>query len=201
MDDWRKCVVMGLIVCLLNLTLADLTLARGAKSSDDPAAIKQKVEMFGVGASLKVRLAEGERMKGSVVGLGEDSLELMAKRGEAPRHIAYNSVSDVKLGKLTYRAKGAPDAVEARRVVLGLGVGRHIQVKTTAGREYHGNIQVIGTDSFRMLPDHTAVPVEIAYADTVQLGPNLSTIAKVGIIVAIAVAIFVAWAIHDLSEQ
>jgi hypothetical protein len=186
MDNWRKYTVMVLIVGLLNLPLADLTLARGVKSTADPAAIKQRVEVFGVGASLSVRLTGGKKTKGSIVGLGEDGFALMAKPGEAPRHVAYNTVSEVKPGKLTYRAKRAPDAVEARRVVLGLGVGRHIQVKTTAGQEYHGNIQVVGPDTFTMLPDGQTAPVEIAYSDTASLGPNMSRGEKIATIAGVA---------------
>jgi hypothetical protein len=191
MHNWRKYTVMVLIVGLLNLPLADLALARDGKSSEDAAAIKQKVEMFGVGASLKVRLTARKKMKGSLVSLGEDGFELTAKAGEAPRYIAYSNANQITLAKLKYRTKGVPDAVEARRVALGLGIGRHIQVKTTAGQEYHGNIQVIGPDTFTMLPDHQTVPVEIAFSEVGQIGPNLNTAAKIAIGVGIAVGVVV----------
>jgi hypothetical protein len=91
-------------------------------------------------------------------------------------------VAQLRLAKLTYRASGQVDPAEAKRVVAGLGVGKHIMVKTAAGQEFHGNIQAIEPDQFIMLPDHQAAPVQIAYNDVRQLGPNLSTGAKIGII-------------------
>jgi hypothetical protein len=123
------------------------------------------------------------------VALGEDGFELKTKSGDGPRQIAYNNVNEVKLAKLKYRAKGTPDAVEARRVVLGLGVGHHIQLKTTPGKEYHGNIQVIGADSFTMLPDHQTAPVQIAFSDVQYVEQNLSTGAKVAIVAGVAGAV------------
>jgi len=153
-----------------------------------------------VGANLKVQLADGKKLKGSVVALGEDGFELKAKSGDAPRHIAYNNVNEVKLAKLKYRAKGVPDAVEARRVVLGLGVGRHIQVKTTAGKEYHGNIQVIDADSFSMVPDRATVPIQIAFADVQHVEQNMSRGARIAIIVLVALAVTVTILGETLSE-
>jgi small nuclear ribonucleoprotein (snRNP)-like protein len=44
-----------------------------------------------------------------------------------------------------------------------LAVGKHIMVKTTAGKEYHGNIQALDADHFTMLPDYTTAPVQVAY--------------------------------------
>ena len=52
-------------------------------------------------------------------------------------------MTGVELLKRRYRAHGQPDAAEARRVVLALGMGKHIVVNTTAGRELHGNIVAI----------------------------------------------------------
>jgi len=42
-----------------------------------------------------------------------------------------------------------------------------------------------------MLPDHQAAPVQIAYGQTQQLGPNMSTGTKIAIIVLVGVAITV----------
>lgn len=165
--------------------------------------MKQQIDQFGVGANLKVQLADGKKLKGSVVALGEDGFELKAKSSDTPRHIAYNNVNQVKLAKLKYRAKGTPDAVEARRVVLGLGVGHHIQVKTTAGREYHGNIQVIDSDSFTMLPDHQTAPVQIAYSEVLNLGPNMSRGSEIALAVGVvaAVVLVLAFTVGHLGRE
>lgn len=87
------------------------------------------------------------------------------------------------------------DVEEVRRVAVGLGVGRHIMVKTAAGKEYHGNIRAIGPESFTILPDHQTMPLQIVYNETAQLGPNLSTGAKILIGVGVALAVWlIVWA-------
>ena len=70
-----------------------------------------------------------------------------------------------------------------------LGVGHHIQVRTTAGKEYHGNILSVGTEQFTLLPDHQAAPIEIAYSQTLRMGPNLSKGAKIAIVVVVGLVI------------
>jgi small nuclear ribonucleoprotein (snRNP)-like protein len=90
---------------------------------------------------------------------------------------------------LFYRAKGQPDAVEARRTVLGLGVGHHIQVKTTTGKEYHGNIQTIDTDTFTMLPDRQTSSVQITFSQVQYVEQNLSKVALIAIAVVVAATI------------
>jgi len=76
--------------------------------------------------------------------------------------------------------------------VLGLGVGHHIQVKTTTGKEYHGNIQTIDTDTFTLLPDRQTVSVEIPFSQVQYVEQNLSTVAKIAIAVVVVATIVVA---------
>lgn len=193
MSQWHKAIVIALVFCIGILPVSDFA-AFAADTPAGPDQVKQQIGQLGVGANLKVQLADGKKLKGSVVSLGEDGFDLKTK-SDAPRHIAYNNVNEVKLAKLTYRAKGATDAIEARRVVLGLGVGRHIQVKTTAGQEYHGNIQVIDSDSFTMLPDHQTAAVQIAFTEVQYVEQNMSTGAKVALGVCILVAgVVIVWA-------
>jgi hypothetical protein len=188
MYHWQKAIIKMLVICFGLLPLNDLaTLAGDAPAG--PEQVKQQIDQYGVGARLKLQLADGKKLKGFVVSLGDDSFELKPKASEEPRQIAYNNVNQVKLAKLVYRAKGAPDAVQARRVVLGLGVGHHIQVKTTAGKEYHGNIQLIDSDSFSMLPDRETAPIQIAFADLCYVEQNMSKGAKIAIAAAIAVGV------------
>jgi len=166
-------------------SLGDIA-ALAAETSTHPELIRQEMIQYGVGANLKLRLADGKKLKGSLVFLGEDGFELRATPKEPPRHIAYGQVTEVKPTMIFYRAKGQPDAIEARRTVLGLGVGHHIQVKTTTGKEYHGNIQTISTDTFTMLPDRQTSSVEISFSQVQYVEQNLSKFAK------IAIAVFVA---------
>ncbi len=183
MNQWQRTLVIALVICIGILPVNDIAALAG-DAPTGPDRVKQQIDQYGVGANLKVQLVGGKKLKGSAVSLGEEGFELKAKSGDAPRHIAYNNVNEVKLAKLKYRAKSTPDAVEARRVVLGLGVGQHIQVKTTAGKECRGNIQVIDSDSFTLLPDHQTAPVQIAFADVQYVEQNLSRGAKIAVIIA-----------------
>jgi hypothetical protein len=75
--------------------------------------------------------------------------------------------------------------------VLGLGAGHHIVVKTTEGKEYHGNIQVIGEDHFVIVPDHQTGSVQIAYTQVRYVEQNLSKAAKITIVVGVILVVAV----------
>lgn len=186
-----RVLAIGLAVSVGVLSLGDIS-ALAAEASTNPELIKQEIIQYGVGSNLKLRLADGKKLKGSLINYGEEGFELRAKPQEAARHIAYSQVTEVKPAKLVYRAKGQPDAVEARRTVLGLGVGRHIQVRTTAGNSYHGNIQTIATDTFTLLPDRQTSSVEIPFSEVQYVEQNLSKVALIVIAVVVVATIVVA---------
>jgi small nuclear ribonucleoprotein (snRNP)-like protein len=144
------------------------------------------VDEFGVGAKVKVELTNGKKFKGSIQSIEDGGFVLAAAKAGSPTRVRYDNVAQLNLTKNTYKATGQPDSVEVRRVVAELGVGHHIMVKTTAGKEYHGNIQAIRSDGFTMLPDHQTAPVEIAYSDTTDLGPNMSRGEKIATIALVA---------------
>ena len=199
MSDWRRLLAAGLAICLLHFSVAEAGMAIPA-ASPKPALIKQQVDQFGVGAKVQIQLADGKKLNGSISAIEDEAFLLTSKQQGSPQRVAYDQVAQLKLAKLTYKAAGQTDPAEARRVVLGLGVGKHIMVKTAAGKEYHGLIVAIEEGGFAVMPDKQATPVQIAYTDIMQLGPNLSTGAKVVIIVAIAAAIFLALAAYGLSQ-
>lgn len=192
MSKWHKTVAVGLVACLLGLPLGDGELRLEAKARPDPALIKQRIDLLGVGAKVKVELARGTRLRGAISAVEDEAFVLESERAAAPQRVAYEDVAQVKLAKLTYRAVAQPDPVEARRVVVGLGVGRHIVVKTTGGKEYHGQIQAIDRAYFILLPDRQATPVQVDYDKVAQVGPNLSKGAKIAIVAAVVVTVVVA---------
>ena len=194
----KKVLVLGLVVCLGYLPVADV--ATLAATRPDSAFAKQQIDQFGVGAKVKIQLADGKKLKGSISAIEDEGFLLASKADGSPQRVAYDQVAQLKLAKLTYKAGGQPDAVEARRVVLGLGVGHHIQVKTTAGKEYHGNIQEIGSDLLTLLPDHQTAPVQIAFADVQYVEQNLSRGAKIAIIVLVVLAVTVTILGETLTE-
>jgi len=83
----------------------------------------------------------------------------------------------------------SPNAAQARRVATNLGVGRHVAVKLTSGRTLRGHLQAINDDHFVLLLDREARPIEIAYGEVQQLGPNLSRTAKTVLWTAVAVTV------------
>jgi ribosome maturation factor RimP len=188
MSDWRRLLAAGLAICLLHLSVAEAAMALPA-ASPNPTLIKQQVDRFGLGAKVKIQLADGKKLKGSISAIEDEGFLLASKADGAPRRVAYDQVAQLKLAKLTYKAAGQPDPAEARRVVLGLGVGKHIMVKTAAGKEYHGLIVAIEDGGFAVMPDKQATPVQIAYGDVLELGPNLSTRAKIAIVLGTAGAV------------
>jgi ribosome maturation factor RimP len=166
-----------------------LAVSLQAEVPPNPTVTKQQVDRWGVGAEVKVQLAGGKNLRGAISGIEDDSFLLVKGQKASPKRVGYAEVAELKLAKNLYRATGQPDAVAAMRVVEALGVGRHAVVKTTAaGQEYHGNIQAIDRDQFTLLPDHQSQPVQIAYNDVQQVGPNLSRNALIGIIVGAAAA-------------
>lgn len=180
----RKFAVWGLAVCVTVLSWPDLAISRDTATPATPTLMKQQIDQLGVGAKVKVRLASGEKLSGWIEAIEERAFLLASARDGSPRQVAYDQITQLSLAKLTYRASRQSDPAEAKRVVAGLGVGRHIMVKTVAGQEIHGNIQAIESDRFTMLPDHQKATVQIAYSDITQLGPNLSRAAKIAIVAA-----------------
>ncbi len=188
MNSWRKHAILGLIICLMQLSLAD-----GALSADttlpNPSLTRQRVDQFGVGAKVKVELTNGRKFKGSIQSIEEGGFLLAAAKAGSPTRVPYGEVTRLNLAKNTYKATGQPDSVAVRRVVAELGVGHHIMVKTSEAKEYHGNIVAIAAETFTVLPDHTAAPILIAYNNVQQMGPNMSKGNKIALIVVAGVAV------------
>jgi ribosome maturation factor RimP len=187
MTKWRRSISAGLVCCLYHISLIQ---ALTAAPAFNPASIKQQVEDFGVGAKVGMKLAGGERLRGSIEAVDEQGFVVSVRNGPSHR-IAYDQVAQVKLNQRAYRAKDETDPAAARRVVVGLGVGRHAVVKFS-GRELHGNIQSIDETHFTLMPDHETAPVEIPFDQVRYVEKNItlgSTIVLVVLIVAAVVAI------------
>jgi len=181
--------------------MADTGLAAVDTRLPNPGLTKQYLAEFGVGAKVKVELTNGKKYRGSIQSIGDGEFLLASAKAGSPKQVPYGDVAKLNLAKNTYRTAGQPDAVEARRVAAELGVGHHIVVKTSEAKEYHGNIVALGAESFTMLPDHQAAPVQIAYDQTHQLGPNMSKGEKIFLIVLVGVAIVVTLFVVDFAEN
>ena len=192
MNIYSRFMTRGLVFCMLVLPFSDLQTSLGATTPFDPSSVKQQVDQFGVGANVKLKLAGGKMLRGSIQAIEDGSLFLTTGGASTPQRIAFDQIAQVKLAKITYKASGQPDYLEVRRVVTALGVGKHIMVRTTRGNEYHGNIQAIDQEHLVMLPDLQSAPVQVGYDEVSAIGPNLSKAAKIAILVVIAVVVIVA---------
>ena len=190
MNSWRKHTVIGLVICLMQLSLADVALSADT-TLPNPSLTRQRVDQFGVGAKVKVELTNGKKFKGSIQSVEDGGFVLAAAKAGSPTRVPYGDVAQLNLAKNTYKATGQPDSVEVRRVVAELGVAHHIMVKTSEAKEYHGNIVAIEAESFTVLPDHTAAPIQIAYNNVQQMGPNMSRTSWIVIAVLVGVAVVV----------
>jgi hypothetical protein len=188
MKYWRAALSAGLVFVLFQLSLAQ---SLQATVAPDPAAIKGQIDQFGIGAKLELVLAHGQKLRGSVDAIGDDSFLFISQRRQPAQRISYDQVSEMRLTKHRYRASGQPDSMEARRVVLALGVGKHVVVNT-AGREVHGLIQAIEPGYFTVLPDQQNAPVQFAYSDVQHVEKNLSLGATIVLLVLIAAGVVVA---------
>ena len=154
-------------------------------------SVKQQVNQLGVGAKVKVKLAGGVRLRGSIEAIEAGGFLLRGK-GPAAKPVSYDQLARIELAANTYNVSHGADVTQARRVIAALGAGKHIVMKVAGGREYHGNIQQIEVDHFMMLPDAQTTPLRVAYSDVTAAGPNLSKGAKIAIVVVIGLAIAVA---------
>ncbi len=178
-----------LIVVVLILLLSHMPVAFAADSLRESAtrAARQlglaqgqpqrQVELLGVGAAVKVRLANGQRLDGSITSIDTGSFDLALRRGEV-RRITYGEVAELRFVSATYKASGPPNVTEVRRVAAGLGAGRHVAVKVTSGQTLRGHIQAVHEEHLVLLRDRATMPIDIAYDEVQALGPNLSTAAK-----------------------
>jgi len=201
MNNWRKHTVIGLVICLMQLSLADVALSADT-TLPNPSLTRQRVDQFGVGAKVKVELTNGKKFKGSIQSIEDGGFLLAAAKAGSPTRVPYGEITQLNLTKNTYKATGQPDSVAVRRVVAELGVGHHIMVKTSEAKEYHGNIVAIAAESFTVLPDHTAAPVQIAYNNVQQMGPNMSrgSWIALGVLVGVAVVVIVFYVMLKNSD-
>ena len=155
-----------------------------------PASVKEQAAQLGPGAKVKLKLADGTKLQGSIEAVQDDSL-LLASGKNAPKRITYDQVARLTPADRRYHASGQPDPQEVRRVVLALGVGKHVVVNQPGTKAIHGFVQAIDADHFTVLPDHETAPVQIAYANVRHVEKNLSLGATIVLVVLIAAGLIV----------
>ena len=181
--------VRAFIVQILILGLIQSSLLNGAGNvGDNQLRLRQRVEQFGVGTELKVKLVDGTKLRGLVERIGEESFFLAAKDDAAPRQITYNELDKLSYPKRGYKAGANPDAAAAKRMVVQLGVGEHIMVQVAPTQKVRGHIHEINNDYFVIQPDGQTQTLQVPYSNILKVNKNLSFGATIVIVVAIAVA-------------
>ena len=180
----QRLIVLALILLLSHMPVAFaadslLESAMGAAQQlgRSEAQPQRQVELLGVGAVVKVRLSNGQKLDGSLMSIDADSFDLVLHRGDV-RRVTYGEVAELKFVSATYKASGPPNVAEVRRVAAGLGAGRHVAVKVTSGQTWRGHIQAVHEEHLVLLRDRTTTPIDVAYDEVQALGPNLSRTAK-----------------------
>jgi ribosome maturation factor RimP len=191
----RKPAAALLVACLLSTSIP------GTAATTDLDGLKRKVDLWGSGAQIKLKLSDGKKLRGQLTAIDDDAFLVASAKGPDQRRIAFGEVAQIQPAKKDYRAAGVPDATEARRAVVGLGVGHHVMVRL-ADRVLRGHIGSIESGQFTLLPDGGAEPVAIEYASVhhVRKNPSTGTIVAIAVGAALATILIVVWAFRDHNE-
>jgi ribosome maturation factor RimP len=185
--DVRKLTAKVLTFGLLHFSIvAGGTRLQAASPSNE---VKQRVEQFGVGTELKLKLAGGDSVRGQVQSIGPDSFLFVPKEDSTPREIAFSELEKVRYPKGGYKADTAPDPAAAKRMVVQLGVGEHIMVKVSPTEKVRGHIRAINEDHFLVQPDGQTANLSVPYNSVWKVNKNLSFGATIAIVVGIAAAV------------
>jgi hypothetical protein len=177
---------------ILILALVQSGLLNGASKphvDDSQFPLRQRIEQFGVGTELKVKLSDGTKLRGMVERIGEGSFFLAAKDDAAVREIAYNELDKLSYPKRGYKAEDNPDAAAAKRMVVQLGIGEHIMVQVGPTQEVRGHIRQIDKVYFVIQPDGQTQTLQVPYNNILKINKNLSFGAKIAIVGGIAAAV------------
>jgi hypothetical protein len=129
-------------------------------------SVQRKVEVFGPGAEVKLKLSSGTKLDGSITAVGSESFELLDDQDQPPIKIPYVAVRQMEVQKAMPRT---PE--DARRVIEG-NLNNRVQVKVASGKKRQGNIFRLGPQDFELVPDGKTQTLKIAYADLQEVRPR-----------------------------
>jgi len=112
----------------------------------------------------------GEAVRGTIKSITDQDFVLSPGGSVGDRHFAYDQAQGLSLEKLSYKAAGQPDPVQARRVVAGFGGGKAVRITLVDEKKLKGKIPTLDMERFSLLPNSQSDPVKIAYTDVQQVG-------------------------------
>ncbi len=201
MFNLKKLLANAMVVALLHLGLISSSVRLQAKELPNPDVLKQRVEQFGVGTELKLKLANGQNIRGSVESVGDESLVVALKDNGVSREVSYDELRKVNYPKRGYKAEGHPDPAAAKRMVVQLGVGEHIMVQTGPDTKLRGHIREIHGDHFVILPDNQNAAVQVPYQNILKVNKNMSFGATIAVLVGIAAAVVLILVLTDNEDE
>ena len=111
MRNHQRVIGVALTICLVLGLCGDWVTNLRAATLPNSTLTKQQVELFGVGADVKVKLTSGKKLRGSIGGIDAQSFDLISRRDRSPRRITYDQVTQLVKGgeKLGQRGGGKID--------------------------------------------------------------------------------------------
>jgi ribosome maturation factor RimP len=193
----RQLTAQVLTLGLLHLGMNGAVPLRAAPSQAD---LKQRVQQFGVGTELKLKLENGQKFRGRVESIGDESLVLASNADGARSEIAFDALKSVNYPKRGYKTADVPDPAAAKRMVVQLGVGEHIMVKVSPTEKVRGHIREIRDDHFVIQPDGLRETRQVPYNSIWKVNKNMSFGATVAVVVGIAAAVILILVLSDNEE-
>ncbi len=109
-SSFRRMVAAALACAMMLTAVPGLA---GSRKAIDPVKVKAKVEKLGVGEHVMVKQAEGQTLRGHIIGIEQDAFKLQPDNTSAEVLIAYDQVVKVRKnpGAFTWMLVGAILAV------------------------------------------------------------------------------------------
>jgi hypothetical protein len=174
-----------LILSLVHLSITSAALG----AAQVRTALKERIEQFGIGAEVKVKREKGKAIQGFVESIGEEGFVVVSNDNSAPQDVPFSEVRDVSYPKRGYTAAGSPDPIQAKRMVIQLGVGEHIMVQVSPSQKMRGHIRGIHQNHFVLQPDGEMSTISVPYDSIWKVNKNLSFGATLAILAGIAAAV------------
>lgn len=191
--SWRKSLIVALVGCVALLPASDSALFAEAAGAS-PGHLKEKVDLLGEGAPVRIKLASGQKFKGVIQSANETRVIVDPTDKKPSQSLTYDEIAELQPAENSYKAIGAIDPIEARRAVVGLGIGEHVLVQV-GEQKLRGHIRAIGMENFTLQPDGQPQTADVAYRDVRKVHKNLSAGATFAIVVGIvaAAALIAVW--------
>jgi hypothetical protein len=110
---WRSTIPLLFLLLGMMLMLNDRSFAKDRHATGPGAnTVKPEVKQIGIGKDVKVKLADGRKLRGHLASIGGNSFSIRTRKHRAETQIRYDQVTEIKdPGPLTWILVGAAVAV------------------------------------------------------------------------------------------